>query len=65
LPQEAFGIMTSMEPAVAALLGFLMLDERLAGLQWVAIVCIMLAAAGSSVTARRGIGKSGPAEVMT
>lgn len=65
LPQEAFGIMTSMEPAVAALLGFLMLDERLAGLQWVAVVCIMLAAAGSSVTARRGIGKSGPAEVMT
>ena len=65
LPQEAFGIMTSMEPAVAALLGFLMLDERLAGLQWVAIVCIMLAAAGSSVTARRGIGKSGLAEVMT
>jgi inner membrane transporter RhtA len=54
-----------MEPAVAALLGFLMLDERLAGLQWVAVVCIMLAAAGSSVTARRGIGKSGPAEVMT
>ncbi|MEO8013594.1 MAG: DMT family transporter [Polaromonas sp.] len=65
LPQEAFGIMTSMEPAVAALLGFLMLDERLAGLQWVAVVCIMLAAAGSSVTARRCIRKSGPADVMT
>jgi inner membrane transporter RhtA len=53
LPQEAFGILTSMEPAVAALLGFLMLNERLNTLQWLAIACIMLAAAGSSMTARR------------
>lgn len=52
LPQEAFGIMTSLEPAVAALLGLLMLNEHLTALQWLAIVCIMLAAAGSSVTAR-------------
>lgn len=64
LPQEAFGIMTSMEPAVAALLGFLMLDEKLAGLQWLAIVCIMMAAAGSSWTARRGQPQSAPAAVM-
>ena len=64
LPQEAFGIMTSMEPAVAALLGLLMLDEHLAGPQWLAIVCIMMAAAGSSLTARRGQPKSAPAEVL-
>jgi inner membrane transporter RhtA len=64
LPQEVFGIMTSMEPAVAALLGLLMLDEHLAGLQWLAIVLIMLAAAGSSLTARRDQPKSAPAEVL-
>jgi inner membrane transporter RhtA len=64
LPQEAFGIMTSMEPAVAALLGFLMLDERLSGLQWLAIVCIMLAAAGSSVTTRRNLPKNAPEEIV-
>ena len=64
LPQEAFGIMTSMEPAVAALLGFLMLDEHLSILQWLAIVFIMMAAAGSSLTARRGQPKSAPAEVL-
>ena len=64
LPQEAFGIMTSMEPAVAALLGLLMLDEHLHRLQWLAIVLIMLAAAGSSCTARRGLPKSAPAEVL-
>ncbi|MDO9216649.1 MAG: DMT family transporter [Lacisediminimonas sp.] len=64
LPQEAFGIMTSMEPAVAALLGLLMLDEHLAGLQWLAIVCIMMAAAGSSWTARPGQPKSAAADVL-
>ncbi len=52
LPPAAFGIMLSMEPAVAALLGLLMLDEHLSTVQWVAIGCTMLAAAGSSVTAK-------------
>ena len=53
LPKEAFGIMISMEPAVAALLGLVLLGEHLSALQWVAIGCTMLAAAGSSVTAQR------------
>jgi inner membrane transporter RhtA len=53
LPKEAFGIMISMEPAVAALLGLVLLSEHLTALQWLAIGCTMLAAAGSSVTARR------------
>lgn len=53
LPQEAFGIMTSLEPAVAALLGLLMLGEHLSALQWLAIGLVMCAAAGSSVTASR------------
>ena len=64
LPQETFGIMTSLEPAVAALLGLLMLDEQLISSQWLAIICIMMAAAGSSWTARRGQPKSAPAEVL-
>lgn len=64
LPQEAFGIMTSMEPAVAALLGLLMLDEHLSSIQGLAIVLIMLAAGGSSWTARRGQPESPAAKVM-
>ena len=64
LPQESFGIMTSMEPAVAALLALLLLDEYLNWLQWLAIFCIMMAAAGSSATARRSEPKSAPAEVV-
>jgi inner membrane transporter RhtA len=53
LPQEAFGVMISLEPAVAALLGLLLLDEHLQPLQWLAIAITMLAAAGSAMTARR------------
>ena len=64
LPQESFGIMTSMEPAVAALLGLLILDEHLSGLQWMAIACTMLAAVGSSVTARHDIPKNVLTEVV-
>jgi inner membrane transporter RhtA len=64
LPEEAFGILTSMEPAVAALLGLFMLDEHLSALQWMAIVCTMLAAAGSSVTARRQPPRGAPADVV-
>ena len=56
--------MTSMEPAVAALLGLIMLDERLSSLQWMAVVCIMMAAIGSATTARNEAPKSAPAEVV-
>jgi inner membrane transporter RhtA len=52
LPREAFGIMTSMEPAVAALLGLLVLDEHITGTQWLAIALSMLAASLSAFNAR-------------
>lgn len=52
LPQAVFGIMISMEPAVAALLGLLLLHEQLTVQQWLAIVCTITAAIGSSLTAR-------------
>lgn len=65
LPQEAFGIMTSLEPAVAAFWGWLMLGEHLGVVQWAAMGCIMLAAAGSSVTARRDVPPSTASELVT
>lgn len=64
LSKESFGIMASMEPAVAALLGMLVLKEQLTGTQWLAIALTILAAAGSSFTSQRGLTKSAPAEVM-
>ena len=53
LPKEAFGIMISMEPAVAALLAIGLLGEHLTPLQWLAIGCIVAASMGSALTARR------------
>ena len=53
LPKEAFGIMISMEPAVAALLALALLGERLDTVQWIAIGCIVAASMGSAATARR------------
>lgn len=52
LPKEAFGIMISMEPAVAALVAMVLLAEHLSGVQWAAIACIMAASMGSAATAR-------------
>jgi inner membrane transporter RhtA len=46
------------------MMGLLLLDEYLNALQWLAVFCIMMAAAGSSVTARRGQPKSAPAVVL-
>ena len=43
LPKEAFGIMISMEPAVAALVAMALLGEHLSAVQWLAIGCIMAA----------------------
>ena len=53
LPKEAFGIMISMEPAVAALVAMALLGEHLSGVQWLAIGCIMAASMGSAMTAAR------------
>ena len=55
LPQGVFGIMTSTEPAVAALLGLWVLNEQLSPAQWGAIACTMGAAIGSSWTAQRAL----------
>lgn len=53
LPQQAFGIMISMEPAVAALLALVLLGEALSLAQWLAIGMIMAASMGCAATAQR------------
>jgi inner membrane transporter RhtA len=51
LPRRAFGILVSSAPAVGALAGFVVLGEQLAPLQWLAIVLVMAASAGSAASA--------------
>jgi inner membrane transporter RhtA len=50
LPTRTFGVLMSLEPALAALVGFGFLGERLTGWQWAAIFSIMLASGGSAAT---------------
>jgi inner membrane transporter RhtA len=48
LPARVFGVLMSLEPAVAALIGFVVLDERLGPRALVAVVLVTVAAVGAS-----------------
>ena len=50
MPTRTFGVLMSLEPAIAALVGFGFLGERLTVWQWAAILSIMLATGGSAAT---------------
>ncbi len=47
LPQSVFGVLMSLEPAVAAAIGFLALSQDLSGLEVLAIALVVLASAGA------------------
>jgi inner membrane transporter RhtA len=53
LPRHVFGILVSATPAVGAACGAMVLGERLSGLQWLAIACIVGACAGGAATGSR------------
>lgn len=53
LPSRTFGILMSLEPAVAALAGLVFLREQLTVTQWLALVFVSAASAGTALTARR------------
>ena len=46
IPARVFGIWMSLEPAVAALVGLVVLSESLAARQWAAVCCVVAASAG-------------------
>jgi inner membrane transporter RhtA len=48
LPASVFGVMMSIEPAMAALAGFIILDEGLATRELVAILLVVAASAGAA-----------------
>ena len=57
---RTFSVLLSLEPAIAALAGVALLSEHLGPLQWLAIVAIMIAAAGTALSARRPMSKDEP-----
>lgn len=50
IPRRSFGVMLSLEPAMGALAGLVILREHLAVTQWLAIAAIVAASAGTIMT---------------
>jgi inner membrane transporter RhtA len=53
IPTKTFGVLMSLEPAIAAIAGLLFLHEELTILQWMAMLLIMLSSLGSTLTASK------------
>jgi inner membrane transporter RhtA len=54
IPKRTFGVLLSVEPAIGAVAGMVLLHEQLSPLQWLAIACIIAASIGAVLTAPRG-----------
>ncbi|MBO9546229.1 DMT family transporter [Caulobacter sp.] len=50
IPKRSFGVMLSVEPAVGALAGLVILHEHLSATQWLAIAAIVAASVGTILT---------------
>ena len=50
VPAKVFGIWMSLEPAVAALVGLVLLGQGLRWYEWAAVGCVVLASAGAART---------------
>ncbi|MFR9729300.1 EamA family transporter [Saccharopolyspora sp. MS10] len=48
MPARVFGVLMSVEPAVAALAGLVVLREALEPVQWLAICCVVIASIGAT-----------------
>jgi inner membrane transporter RhtA len=53
LPEGVFGVMMSLDPALAALAGFVVLGQSLSAADVAAICCVVVASAGAAATAAR------------
>lgn len=53
LPPRTFSILMSLEPAAASICAFIFLEENLNFYEILAVVCVVVASAGSTLTAKR------------
>lgn len=53
LPPRTFSILMSLEPAAAAICAFIFLHENLTFYEVLAVVCVVIASAGSTLTAKK------------
>ena len=59
---STFGVLMSLEPAIATAVGFVMLGQVLQAPDLTAIACVALASAGASISARRRVSAPGALE---
>lgn len=65
LPASVFGVLLSLEPAIAATAGWLLLGQDLGGWEVVAVAVVVLASVGSTLTARRDRPEPEPGELVS
>lgn len=53
LSKLSYGTLSSLSPALAALTGLLLLEEKIGWLQWIALLCVMLASVGVTFRASK------------
>ncbi|WP_431679489.1 EamA family transporter [Kitasatospora sp. KL5] len=53
MPQRVFSVLVSLDPAVSALVGLVVLGQLLGGVQLAGIGCVVAASVGATLTARR------------
>jgi inner membrane transporter RhtA len=53
LPEAVFGVLMSLDPAVAALVGFVALDQALGARELVAIAMVIIASVGATSLSHR------------
>ncbi|WP_227025683.1 EamA family transporter [Streptomyces fodineus] len=56
LTPRAFGVLTSLEPAIGALIGRCLLGQHLTAAQWAGVAAVGLASVGSTRTEKRSAG---------
>lgn len=52
LPAPVFGVLMSLEPGAAALAGWAVVGELLSGVQWLALLCVIVASVGMTRSGR-------------
>jgi inner membrane transporter RhtA len=62
IPARTFGILMSLEPALAGLAGLIFLHEVLTPPQWLAVALVIAASTGSTLTSRRADRKKADTE---
>ncbi|MET9796904.1 EamA family transporter [Nocardiopsis alba] len=60
MPPRVFGVLMSLQPAAAALVGLFLLGELLTVWQWAAVACVIIASAGSTRTSSRETVEAAP-----